>query len=185
MGWKELESCDLVAIYPEVVREGVLELDMPPRWCRGIKRKLGERIDACFSGTTASADRVRHASTRGMSQSRRFFDTATHSSTSSQSNQCLSKGSGRGKGVGIHGRRRLCSQRGQKNVKTDFRELALHVFILGAQQRALLWERGKELNRLRLERPACEISENRLDGFEVDEMGISNHIGGIRIEVLL
>ena len=73
------------------------------------------------------------ASTRGMSQSRRFFSTATRSSSSRQSNRCLSRGSGRGKGVWIHGRRRLCSRRGWESVKTNFRESVLHVFILGAQ----------------------------------------------------
>ena len=127
MGQKELESRDSVTFYPEVVREGVHESNLPPRPCRGIKRDLWKRVDSRLSSASISAGRARRASTRGTSHSRKFVGTATRSSTSSQSNWRLSRGSGRGKGVEIHGRRGLCSWRGQERVETDFRELVLHV----------------------------------------------------------
>ena len=133
MGQKESESCDSVTIYPEVVGEGVFELNTPLRLCRGVKRKLRERINACFSSTTVSAGRARCTSTRGTSWSRRFFSTATHSSTSSQSNWHFSRGSGRREGIEVHGGGRISSWGVWKRVEADFREVALHILALGTQ----------------------------------------------------
>ena len=71
--------------------EGVLVLDTPPGLYRSFKRNLWERIDTCLSSISMMMGRVRCASTRSMSCSRRFFSTATCSSTSSQSNQHFSR----------------------------------------------------------------------------------------------
>ena len=108
-------------------------MDVIARLDRGLEGDLWKRIDASLSTAVAAANRARHVFTGGMHHSRRFQGTATHSSTSNRSNRCFSRGSGRGKGVGIHGRGRLCSQRRRESVKTDFSESVLHIFVLGTQ----------------------------------------------------
>ena len=84
--------------------------------------------------------------------------------------------------MGVHGREGRCRGR-RDRVKADIRESALHVFVLSAQKRAFLRKGGEKLDRLGLGRPAREVSEHRLGGFEVDKVRCGHNVNVFRTKI--
>ena len=86
--------------------------------------------------------------------------------------------------MGVHGRRGR--RRGRRDwVEADVREPALHIFILIAQERALLRKGGEELDRLGLGGPARKVSEHGFGSFEVDEVGGGHNVNVFRAKVII
>ena len=83
----------------------------------------------------------------------------------------------------VHGRKGR--RRGRRDwVEADVREPALHIFILSAQEGALLRKGGEELDRLGLGGPAREVSEHGFGGFEVNEVRGGHNVDVFRAKMI-